>query len=206
MKKSIFNTRLKTTAKEQGYTQQTLAEKMYVSVETVKKWYTTTMPDLGTVRELANKLNVDVAFLLGDIECKHHEEQTIKDVTGLSEKACENLVKMKGSSKMAVLDGLLRNDKFLDVLGSICDERSEYFQIDPNYPKDYSDDLYPVGYGEYLANETRHEIAAYRYDISVKFQEAYTEIDSCTINALASDELQKSLNKLHELDDEPEQV
>ncbi len=125
MKKSIFNTRLKSTAKEQGYTQQALAEKMNVSVETVKKWYTTTMPDLGTVRELANELNVDVAFLLGDIECKHHEEQTIKDVTGLSKESCVNLLRIARNNPegFAVLDEILSSDdtaeEFSNLLSSV---------------------------------------------------------------------------------------
>ena len=121
MKKSIFNTRLKSTAKEQGYTQQTLAEKMYVSVETVKKWYTTTMPDLDTVRELANELDVDVAFLLGDIECKHHEEQTIKDVTGLSKESCVNLLRIARNNPegFAVLDEILSSDDTAEELSNL---------------------------------------------------------------------------------------
>lgn len=203
----LFHERLRKVRKARGFTQEKVAKELGYDQKTYSNYERNRIPSLEDVIKIADILNCDVEYLCGKQgDYFQRDSRTIAEASGLSDEASENLLKMKGSSKMAVLDGLLRNDKFLDVLESICNERSEYFQVDPNYPNDYSDNLYPVGYEEYLTNESRHEIAAYRYDISVKFQEAYTEIDSCSINALVSDELQEYLNKLYELDDEPEQV
>ena len=63
--KCLFADTLKKLAKEHGYTQQELAEKMNVSVQTVKKWYTTTMPDIKKLVQLADILDVDLVFLIG---------------------------------------------------------------------------------------------------------------------------------------------
>ena len=90
MKKSIFTTRLKNAMKTKDkfeeyngkkrllkrYTQTDLANDLGYSVDTIKRWTKTngSLPPLETLRKLAKLLNVDTAYLLGEQECKHHEE------------------------------------------------------------------------------------------------------------------------------------
>lgn len=199
----LFHERLRKVRKARGFTQEKVAKELGYDQKTYSNYERNRIPSLEDVIKIADILNCDVEYLCGKQgDYFQRDSRTIAEASGLSDEASENLVKMKGSSKMAVLDGLLRNDKFLDVLESICDERSEYFEIDPNY----SDDLYPIGLDEYFANESRNQVAAYRYNISVNFQKAYEEIDSGTIRALTWDEHQKYLNKEYGWDDEPEQV
>jgi hypothetical protein len=71
-----------------------------------------------------------MSYLLGDQECRHHEEQTIMDVTGLSQEACENLAKLRvydDDPEKIVFNELLKNDnftKFRNCLFKIWTERT----------------------------------------------------------------------------------
>lgn len=103
MEKSIFATHLKEIMKTKDkietrngktkivkkYTQTDLANDLGYSVDTVKSWTKSngTLPTLETLKTIAELFNVDTAYLLGEQPCKHHEEQTICDVTMLSEES-----------------------------------------------------------------------------------------------------------------------
>lgn len=131
MNKSIFGTRFKNELKSQGYTFVSFAKKLGYTEDAIKRWTRTknpSMPNLETMRKIADILNVDMSYLLGDQECRHHQEQTIMDVTGLSKEACETLWYMKNSGRsvcMTTLDFLLRDEKgrFVDLLYEIWVER-----------------------------------------------------------------------------------
>lgn len=116
MSKSIFGTRLKYELKRQGYTFVSFADKLGYTEDAIKRWTRTknpSMPNLETMRRIADILNVDMSYLIGDQECRHHQEQTIQDVTGLSQEACENLVKIKYDKEIAIIfDELLKGKSF----------------------------------------------------------------------------------------------
>lgn len=133
MKKSIFGTRFKNELKSQGYTFVSFAKKLGYTEDAIKRWTRTknpSMPNLETMRKIADILNVDMSYLLGDQECRHHEEQTIMDVTGLSQEACENLAKLRvydDDPEKIVFNELLKNDnftKFRNCLFKIWTERT----------------------------------------------------------------------------------
>ena len=133
MNKSIFGTRFKNELKSQGYTFVSFAKKLGYTEDAIKRWTRTknpSMPNLETMRKIADILNVDMSYLLGDQECRHHEEQTIMDVTGLSQEACENLAKLRvydDNPEKIVFNELLKNDnftKFLNCLFKIWTERT----------------------------------------------------------------------------------
>lgn len=134
MKKSIFTTRLKNAMKTKDkfeeyngkrrllkrYTQTDLANDLGYSVDTIKRWTKTngSLPPLETLRKLAKLLNVDTAYLLGEQECKHHEEQTICDVTMLNEQSA-NILTNLSEFEFEILNNLIVHPDFKDWLHSM---------------------------------------------------------------------------------------
>ena len=94
MKSNIFSARLKKAYKEKGYTQASLSEKTGIKLSTIQKYTkksNTNIPSLETTKLLAETLGVDVAYLLGEIDCDHWEDVKVEDVTGLSANATQTL-------------------------------------------------------------------------------------------------------------------
>lgn len=136
MKKSIFTTRLKNAMKTKDkfeeyngkrrllkrYTQTDLANDLGYSVDTIKRWTKTngSLPPLETLRKLAKLLNVDTAYLLGEQECKHHEEQTICDITLLNEQSADTLTNLN-EFESEVLNSLINHPNFKTWLYSVYD-------------------------------------------------------------------------------------
>ena len=86
MSKCIFTTRFKACCKEKGYTQETIAAKLNISVNGLKHYLRTKndrLPPLDLLKRMAELLDVDVAYLVGEIDCKRYSEQTVYDTTGL---------------------------------------------------------------------------------------------------------------------------
>lgn len=84
---------LKKARKEAGIkTQADFAEKLGVHEKTVMNWEQgRATPSLEDAAKIADTLNCSIDYLLGRIECKTHDAQTVHDFTGLSEKAIEKL-------------------------------------------------------------------------------------------------------------------
>lgn len=71
-----FGEQLRKAREEKGMTQQSLAEKVYVTRQTVSRWEGgERYPDLVTVKKLAQVLGVDAGFLLSDDETQHIVER-----------------------------------------------------------------------------------------------------------------------------------
>lgn len=101
--KSYFSDTLKTLAKEQGYTQKALAEKMNVSLDTVKKWYTTGMPDLQKLIQISDIFDVDLAFLIGAQECPRLSEE-VATLRNRVEKLEKALREIKNDADLLLMD------------------------------------------------------------------------------------------------------
>lgn len=96
MTKSIFTTRFKECYKEKGYTQQEVAEKLDISLNGLKHHLRTkneNLPPLDLLKKMSELLEVDVAYLLGEIDCKRFSQQTVYDATGLTEHAASLITK-----------------------------------------------------------------------------------------------------------------
>lgn len=71
-----FGEQLRKAREEKGMTQQSLAEKVYVTRQTVSRWEGgERYPDLVTVKKIAQVLEVDAGFLLSDDETQHIVER-----------------------------------------------------------------------------------------------------------------------------------
>ena len=67
-----FGEQLRKAREEKGMTQQSLAERVYVTRQTVSRWEGgERYPDLLTVKKIAQVLGVDAGFLLSDDETQH---------------------------------------------------------------------------------------------------------------------------------------
>lgn len=117
MNKSIFSTRFKKCYQDKGWTQAKIALELNVSIDTIKKYLRSgaKLPPLDTVRQIAKIFNVDVAYLLGEQDCKKHQEQTICDVTSLDADASEILVNMN-PLLVSVLNDLLKHPRIETLL------------------------------------------------------------------------------------------
>ena len=91
---SVFQKRFKECLKEKKMTQEEIAEKLNLSHETVKGYMrkkANNLPPLDTLKQISLLLEVDVAYLLGEIDCKKWVTVKVKAETGLSENAIETL-------------------------------------------------------------------------------------------------------------------
>lgn len=88
MNKSKFITRFKECYKEKGYTQEELAEKLNLSINGLKYYLRTKndkLPPLDLLKRMAEILEVDTAYLLGEIDRKKNSLETVCKYTGLTE-------------------------------------------------------------------------------------------------------------------------
>ncbi len=141
MEKSIFSTRFKKCYQDKGWTQDRVAMELNVSVDTVKKYLRSgaKLPPLETTRKIAKLFNVDVAYLLGEQECKKHQEQTIYEVTSLDIDASEKLVNLN-ELLVSVLKDLLKHPRIEALLFYIWEyvnsHNKEITISNPITPKD----------------------------------------------------------------------
>ena len=109
--------------------QEKLAHELKVNRNTLSSWENALKPSDLTLKlkhllTLSELYNCEVAYLLGEIDCKTRENTDIQAVTGLSERAIKNIKNMKrwhdegNSNEIIVLDKLLAG-KFYIVLGHI---------------------------------------------------------------------------------------
>lgn len=79
MDNCVFTTRFKECYKKKGYTQEDVAEKLGISLNGLKNYLRTKndkLPPLDLLKRIAELLDVDTAYLLGEIDCKKiHSKQ-----------------------------------------------------------------------------------------------------------------------------------
>lgn len=111
-KHDLFVKRMKENIKKNNLTNALLAEKLGYSEDAVKGWLRRKdnhFPNIDKLVELSEIFDVDVAYLLGEQDCKKISTQRIVDLTGLDEEAAENLIclNQKNPAAIAVLNYLL---------------------------------------------------------------------------------------------------
>lgn len=93
-----FNERLVQIRKQQGMSQETLAERIGVSRQAVSKWETgEALPDYGKLIALADTLNVSLDFLCG------RSEQTAAEPTSSSSVVEPSSVKKRSAPRILVI-------------------------------------------------------------------------------------------------------
>lgn len=141
-----------------GISQYELANAVFKSRQEINYFEKgTRKPDIETLILIAKYLEVSLDYLVGinDIEKPNSDLQGIYEVTGLSEKAIYVLSKFKGSKeilsqvyeeyelagiekeeqKLAILNRLIENPKFEDILNHIVDYENLKKEIE-NQPTD----------------------------------------------------------------------
>ena len=117
-----FKDGLKRARKDNGYTQKSFAEKFKISIDTVKNWEQgRNVPEIKTLEKLCNFFDCDLDYLFGNIECKKHDTQFIKDKTGLSEKAIEEL------HYLALLNSTLDTEPDLNTINTLLEQLSSKY-------------------------------------------------------------------------------
>lgn len=132
MKKSIFTTRFKECCKEKGYTQQIVAEKLNISINGLKHHLRSknpNFPPLDLLIKMAEIFDVDVAYLLGDINCKTCAEQKLFDISGLSKKPISLISKISEdySWEFCRLVEIFAETAYLDELLDAIDDHCSAF-------------------------------------------------------------------------------
>lgn len=102
--KSIFATRSKEKMKEIKMTQQQLADKIGLTLNGLKRYYRdeASLPSLDLAKQIANVLEVDVSYLIGEQYLETSKECSIYDLTGLEGITAKKLSKLSQKAK----DGL----------------------------------------------------------------------------------------------------
>ena len=86
MDKCIFTTRFKACCKKKGYTQQDVADKLNISINGLKHHLRSNnphFPPLDLIIKMAEIFDVDVGYLIGEIDYERYSMQKISDITGL---------------------------------------------------------------------------------------------------------------------------
>ena len=82
-------------------------------------------PSLSDFVLLCKILDCDTQYLLGEIDVPRVEEKSVMDVTGLSEKAVEKLIRIKDGNCVTwwsdTLNLIIENENFIDLLHTITD-------------------------------------------------------------------------------------
>ena len=91
-----FSDGLKRARNERDWTQADLAEKMDVSIETVRNWEQGRNPPNGEkLLKLCDLFDCDLDYLFYRIDCKTHDIKFIHEQTGLSVEAIEKIESFK---------------------------------------------------------------------------------------------------------------
>lgn len=102
LNKCIFTTRFKECCKENGYTQQDIADKLNISLDGLKHHLRASnphFPPLDLMIKIADILNVDIGYLIGEIDCKRYSTQSLSDITILKDEVFPYI--LKNSNKMS---------------------------------------------------------------------------------------------------------
>ena len=128
---------LKKLRKSKGLTQEGFAEEFQrqtginTSVDTVRKWESETRgnpPRVETLFALCAFYNCDLDFLIGRIEERRHDIRYIKEITGISERAIDQIIRLNEGdiarsvspeSMINILSFILSDKRLPDALENI---------------------------------------------------------------------------------------
>ncbi len=123
--KEDFAERLKQLREIAGLNQSQLADKLKVSRGSISYYENCDrVPDIEFLYNASLFFGVPVDYLLGCSDNKKEENKNFGLITGLSDKAIENLLETNSDSD--VINLILENENFYDVVNLI----SDYIQID----------------------------------------------------------------------------
>lgn len=111
-----FGNELKMIRKQHGLTQEVFAEKMCVSLDTVKNWgQSYNYPSIDILIKIAEYFQCDIDYLIGKQETSNKEYAHISNMIGISEAAAARLIKAKEqvSPIPTILSDLIEDDTFL---------------------------------------------------------------------------------------------
>lgn len=134
--KETLRQNLKRLRESKSLTQQEFAEVFQshtginTSVEAVRKWENKngSLPRTETLLALCAFYNCDLDFLIGRMEERRHDIRYIKELTGLSEEAISQLIKLNEgdlartvspASMVKILSFILSDDRLPDILESV---------------------------------------------------------------------------------------
>ena len=124
----IFTQRLDECMKNKHYNNTTLSKALNTGTNrnTIKNWKTYddknpdsySFPLFNNIVELADVLNVDVGYLLGETDYSSVEIEKVCKYTGLSEKAINSLIMITGTDKKS-LDFGYESEQYRHILNSL---------------------------------------------------------------------------------------
>lgn len=151
MKKSIFATRFKECCKEKGYTQQDIADKLNISINGLKHHLRNknpNFPPLDLMIKIADILDVDVGYLIGEINYKRYSMQKISDITGLYKTVYPYIIKRSESYswEFCRLFDILSETPYIDELLKAIDDylnlsTPEVISVNFEHKKSYASTL-----------------------------------------------------------------
>lgn len=120
-----FGEKIKQLREEKGMTQQSLAEKLYVTRQAVSRWECgARYPDLLTAKKIAQVLEVSVDELLSGEELQENLENT-----SIPEKPAEHVIQIVLYAIVAVpslIVCIFEKDIFIDIVKSLFERRFRY--------------------------------------------------------------------------------
>lgn len=132
MNKCVFTTRFKECYKEKGYTQEDVAEKLGISLNGLKNYLRTKndkLPPLDLLKRIAELLDVDTAYLLGEIDCKKNSQQAIYDITGLTKESA-SIISKHSKNYSAMFCSFINHLATTIYLEDLCDLVFEFEFMD----------------------------------------------------------------------------
>lgn len=108
---------LKRARRAFGYTQETLADALGVSSETIRNWEQPArkiMPSMETFLKLCDFFDCDPDYLLNVTDCKKHDVQDVVDYTHLSERAVNALHSNVNASSAELISNLIDDSYYSD--------------------------------------------------------------------------------------------
>lgn len=120
----IFRERLKKHfAKKETMTYEELGKYTYASRQTLSEWCknSRTPTNIADLCTIANLLDCEVGYLVGEFDCKKREVADIQEEIGLSEKAIENLraLNVASSEYMHIISSLIEDETFIPFMNVI---------------------------------------------------------------------------------------
>ena len=91
-----FRVRFKEQRNAKDLSQKAIAEELAVSIDTVRNWEQGfSMPGVDTLISICNYFGCSIDYILGKAEERTHDATTVREITGLSENAINQLISWK---------------------------------------------------------------------------------------------------------------
>lgn len=155
----IFRTRFKELRKESGMKYEDVAAKAGIGLETVRSHCRSkaSMPQLDYLEAYSKLFDVDIAYLLGEQDCRRHTDQSICDVTHLTEDAAGVLCDLN-KLQSENLSKIITHHDFKNLLDNISrymlyipqDKYEMYSSLDDALLRNEGEPLYLSNYEKLL--------------------------------------------------------